>query len=538
MSGAKRRRGRSQERLAKVLVSIAVGLALVVTGGSFGMARADNVGPDRPPGGGGNCPTPYTLNLAAMVLTNATNATIFFWEVSGSGAPDGTANLNFGLTTSYSWGVLSGATVSFAPSGTVRAFIDFLQPTTTYYFQVYAQYYCSDNSGAHWYIGTLGSSWTTSADKLSPFTVSGQVTNSKGQAGTGLLVETSCTDPQGLPSYWTITNSAGKYSVSIPVLNVDTPQGWQYLPCPSGGGVLVSLVNSAQIPPGGNGYTSMWLGYFNESIMILAQQVVNFVLPSNFISPYIPEVIDFSNAPANYGTITYTQTFTASETLEHEWSVSGGYVGGIGISGSTQITKSLTAGSGAWSNNGTLDWGAQWNTSGTVYFNATQRTWNITSLSTYGGAYTDGFSSQYGIAPPTDNLEPGKLPPGAYYLKDSNGKTMQNVGTPAGKGLQGGIETSTTTATSVGITLSFSLSIGIPGTQALSFNAQTGWSQTTSSTYSQDLTWSIGGNQAACYDMFGEGGNPNASPETTDLIGIFYWVPSQVQNGVPTCTGG
>ena len=86
----------------------------------------------------------------------------------------------------------------------------------------------------------------------------------------------------------------------------------------------------------------------------------------------------------------------------------------------------------------------------------------------------------------------------------------------------------------MGFSVGFSVSVSLPGGPSASFNAHTGWSQTSSTSSGWDLQWSIGGATAECYDVFGEGGNPNAYPVTNaDMVGIYMWAPV---NGL--CTGG
>jgi hypothetical protein len=280
--------------------------------------------------------------------------------------------------------------------------------------------------------------------------------------------------------------------------------------------------------------TDYWQGHWNETIVVWAPQAVNFYLPSYTISPFIPQVLDFSNAPTGYDSISYQATFSTTDNLTHDWSVSGGAVLSGEVSGSSSASQTIQSGSGPGTSSGTIYWGAQYqNTTGMLLYNALYRHWNISSLVLLKPT-SDGFSSQYGVSPPPDDLEPGKLPSDAYYLLDPNDLPYQNTYTPAGKGYAGELQTSTTVSTDSGVSIAFTLSADLPGAQAASFSAQTGWSQTTSTTSGWDLSWSIGGANAECYDVFGEGGNPNSYPVTNaDFIGIYMWAPV---NGA--CTGG
>jgi hypothetical protein len=112
---------------------------------------------------------------------------------------------------------------------------------------------------------------------------------------------------------------------------------------------------------------------------------------------------------------------------------------------------------------------------------------------------------------------------------------MKNKYTPPNKGYSGNVQTSTTISTDSGFSIGLSVSVDLPGGPSVDFDAQTGWSQTSSTSSGSDLRWSIGGVNAGCYDVFGIGGNANAySVTNADYIGI-YMLAAPV-NGV--CSGG
>ncbi len=444
--------------------------------------------------------------------------------MSWSTSPTGTSNyFDFG-NTSYPY--------EFSDSvGTGdSAFVNYLEPSTTYDFEIQALKSC-------WIGGVYTGSFTTPSDSVTTF--SGIVTDpNNGQPPSQMPVVAYCVlyPPSQSQPGWTLalTSSTGTYSMPTPQwFNLHTSQ-WQS--CSNGGGgYTVAFVNSENFALGTVSLVNpFWTGHWNETVVTWGPQVVNFNVSTNFLSPYVPQVLDFSNAPAGYGKISYQATFKTSETLQHDWSVSGGAVAEVGASGSTAVTQTIYSGIGPYSDAGTLDWGATFQyTTGSVLFNSIYRTWNITSIDLF-HPNTDGFASQYGVSPPNDYLVPGQLPKDAYYLLDSNGLPLQNRLTPAGEGYLGDVQTSTTVATSSGFSIGFSLSVGLPGGPSVDFNAQTGWTQTTSTSSGSDLQWSIGGTQAACYDVFGQGGSPSAYPVTNaDMIGIYYWAPV---NGI--CSGG
>ncbi len=481
-----------------------------------------NCSPPPPP----KCnPTLVAIQFSSVQTSvRSTNVTIT-WQESPNFSNTSTY-LDWGNTTTYSY------SQSVGYSSTYSVFLDFLQPQTHYYFEIQADPNYKSCT-LEYVTGSYSSSFTTAAEAtyVSQYgaVIRGVVHNANGNpAPAGLEVEVQCT----VASTWfqyAFTNAQGAYSIT-PSFGASGCQNVGH------GYYVVGVENYVNVPSPGNP-SIQWLGYWNESMVIWAVQFVNFYLPLNFVGPYIPETLDFSNAPTNYGTITYQQAFTTTETLTHEWSVSGGAVLTAGASDATEVTYSYSSGGGPYANGGTLDWGAEWWTAGSLLYNSIYRSWNVTSMSTY-RAYSDGFSSQYGVAIPPNDFQPGKLKSDAYYLKDSNGVTMQNVPEPANKGYTGTIETSTSVATSYSFSIGVSLSANLPGAQTFNFNAQTSWTQTSSSTYSQDLQFTIGGPQAACYDVFGEAGNPGSTPETSDMIGVYYWAPQTIQNGVPVCTGG
>jgi hypothetical protein len=519
------------------------------------------------------CPTPYQIDLTTGTYTNSTNTTVYFYASSSSPLLSGLANLTWGNTTAYSYaGNPNNYSFGTQQSGTEKVFLDFLEPNTTYYYELKAYGYCTDSSGTHKYTGQFTSTWVTGSD--GPYMAAtgsylmGTVYNYNGppnHAGAGLYVVATCLTPYtavGGPDYpWYTygqTNSLGQYSLYIPpthsivypypnvdICQADEPQGGGaagYVVCvanlnyQAGGAQTCLGANDNEIPSGG----SVWGGYWNETVDIWAPQVVNFCLPANLHYQYVPQVLEFSNAPSGFGSYTYQNTFSTTTTQQHEWSVAGGMVGTVGESRSTSTSYTWSSSGGPWKSGGTLDWGYQYQAeTGVVLFDAIERTWNVTNV-TYVDMIHDGFYSQFNASLPADWMEPASvtghpLPSDVYYLLDSTGKfRYQNEPTPAQSGYSGQIQTSTTTDTDVEYSVGISLSVTIPGLPPLSFSGQLGWSQTSSTSSGYSISWSIGGTQAACYDVFGEGGNPNSyDPTNADMIGVYYWAPV---NGV--CTGG
>ena len=466
-------------------------------------------------------PTQETIQITNFQKSaHSTNVTIT-WQESPNWSNTSTY-LDWGNTTTYSY------SQSVAYGSTYSVFLDFLEPGTTYYIQIQTlPFYksCTTEYVAANYLSNFATLAETTFVNQYGAVIRGTIYNATGQthAISELEVEVQCTG-QPLLAVYTKTDSSGRYSITPPVGSC-SDDGWGYF--------LVSVRNYVDYPPTG-GSSTQWPGYWNESVIIWADQFVNFYLPSNYVSPFVPQVLEFSNAPSGYSDLTFTQTFSTTEVLTHEWSVSGGFVAGIGASGSTSVSSTVSYGTGPYSNGGTLDWGTTFQvTTGNILFNSVYRSWNVTSMS-LSQPNTDGFASQYGVSPPTDVLEPGKLPKDAYYLPDANDLPYKNKFTPPDQGYQGDVQTSTTTTTDSTFSIGFTLSAGLPGVPSFDFSAQTGWTQSSSTTSSSDLHWSIGGTNAECYDVFGEGGNPGAYPVTNaDMIGIFMWAP--VNGG---CSGG
>jgi hypothetical protein len=114
-------------------------------------------------GGGGSCPTPYSLALSAVLdAKTATSAEVSYALTSSSGNPWAWANVSWGPATSYGYdpiGSIQDQFIGTWPTGDVTDTITGLQPTTTYYFVIYAFYGCQDSAGTHFYRGVTQVSW-------------------------------------------------------------------------------------------------------------------------------------------------------------------------------------------------------------------------------------------------------------------------------------------------------------------------------------------------------------------------------------------
>ena len=523
MAAGQRRRRLGPGAVALSVTMVLASLALVTMPGAWASGGSGRGSPDgqcapcpsdpsicstSPQCKGSGCnPTYVPVSITNVQVSVQPTSVNVSWSESPSAQ---STTFYWGNTTSYAFS--TGA-------GSWSVYLNYLEPSTTYDYEISAHEPAGSGCGTIYESNTHTGTWTTSVDNAQ--VIQGIVTDeSSGATPTQtLIVEAWCLSWQTGSYVWSYTNSQGHYSFGISSLDCS-----QY--GSGGAGSYVVIIGEAN--PG------YWSGHWNETVVVWAPQVVNFELPDNYVSPYIPEVLDFSNAPAGYGSISYQATFSETVELTHDWSVSGGLVLKGEVSGSTSTSTTVASGSGPYSNAGTLDWGATYGvTTGMLLFNSIYRTWNVSSL-TLLDPTTDGFASQFGASPPTDNLEPGELPSDAYYLLDSNGLKYQNKYTPPNGGYSGSVQTSTSVSTESGFSISLSISADLPGGPSVDFDAQTGWTQTTTTSSGSDLSWSIGGANAECYDVFGIGGNANSYPVTNaDYIGIYMWAPV---SGI--CSGG
>jgi hypothetical protein len=450
-----------------------------------------------------------------MQMSNqSTNVTIT-WQESPNFS--NTSNwFNWGNTTNY------GFTSNPSYNGvTYTVFLDFLEPQTVYHFQIEiepsyhsctTEYVSSSNYGTFTtlpeavYVGQYGA------------VIMGVVYNANGQrAPMGLEVYVQCTG-YNLWSQYTFTNAQGAYSMTPALGQTGCPQYGK-------GYYIVELLNTGTIK-------AQWPGYWNESVVIWAVQCVNFYLPLNHLSAYFPEVLDFSNAAAGYSTISYSAGTSTSYTtgLAYSWSAG---VGGLGASGTSDSSTTYNVGSsgGFQQQGGTLDYIVQMETSGTVAFNAINRTWSMSNLQLVGGMLNGEPAAQDPqFVQPSDWLTPmamnqsSNTPTPFFVYNGGASKYLEDV--PAktpGFDYTGGVTTSTTLSVSGGYSISFSLSFSLAGVVPVNVGVSGQWSQSSSTTYTQELTYSIGmpptGGSPFCFDVIGQGGGGT----TADMFGIYTW---------------
>lgn len=533
--------------IAIALVSILSVLGIVAgnaraSGGQSGNPAVCEPGTCCPPGGcKSTCPTPYVIDLAAGVPVNSTNATIRYWATASSPLPGGTANVYWGTTTSYGITAATGQAFVTELSPT-SDFINFLQPSTKYYYEITATGTCTDSKGTHTYTGTLTGSWSTgTTDAMT--TLSGVVSDSTGAVFSNGLVEAFCMNlPSGAETVVSegVTSSSGYYSIAVP--GYDTSNG-DYQ-CTGGSyPIKVQFFNQQTIYyVGSTAYESnQWTGHWNETVFIFAPQVVNFVVPLNYISPYFPVYLDFSNAAAGYSTIGFEAGTSSSftTTLGYSWSIGTGT--GLGMSGSssTSTTYTVQTTTGISQNGGNLDYIIQMETTGDVEFNALAYAWAVPTITLF-GAWLNGEPAQQNsnFVQPTVWLAPWNYASnGGYFLTDTTvQKSMDGVYlNDPGFTYSYGVTTESTTSSTGGYAISFNLALTIPGGPSVTGSVGMSWSETSTSGYSDSLTWSAGepaGGSAVCIDVFGEGGSQSAN--TATMVSIYTWTPTGTSCPQPT----
>ena len=494
-------------------------------------ARAASVSPDCIPcpggggcypncGGGGGCPTGTIGITVTMLAVNPTNVTLRF-------------TLSTNATVYMFWGNNSNFIYDFTQINDVRynnnqltqtVFLDFLEPQTKYYYKITASSYC-------WNPGTKTGNWTTGTD--SSLTISGYVYGPDGTtpATANVAVFAYCMEDPGL-NVVTSTDSNGHYSLNLALL-YDMPcwasfgPGWR--------GTYGVTAGAPGDPSGG-----WWKGHWNETVVLWAPQIVDFSLPVNYISPFFPKVLDFSNAPSGYSTIQYAQGSSVSYTtsMGYTWSISGGSgEANLGFSGSSSTSKtySVSSSSTLTQLGGTLDYVIQMQTSGTIEFNALIRSWAETQVNLYGDMLNGNPAVQVpSFQQPADWLTPQTMNNSAdtYFIwNDAASKYMEDVyDSAAGFLYGGGVTTSVTNSAESSYSINFGVTASLSGAGSAGLSVGATWSQESSYTYSENLEYSIGmttGGSPFCFDVIGQGGSsPMGGTTTADMFGIYVWAPT------------
>jgi len=357
------RESRRRKFIRETLPAAIALILLLAAVGTWGTARAGPL----------VCQT--YVPVSASVTTNPTNVTIS-WNI---GDPSSVL-LYWGNTTNYGFTAINGTVYG---SGGYTTPLDYLEPSTTYYFHLIA----TESPGYPGVCpGSLASHWGTPYDPLNQF--SGRVTDVNGNPPpeAGIEVFIRCAGPLQWNEYYSEANSAGYF----------TSQNLQKN-CTSIGGYAITAFAGS---PTGSPYTN-WLGHWNETIVVWAPQTVNFYLPRTFLSPTLVNYALFTNsADVNLEFCEYTSSsysYTTSTTVN---------VGilGLGSSYSSSIAVGGTFGSGGCTTTfgepSDEEWGS-YNTSGGILVNNVAGR-SVINLWTqyYGGKYGGGFGSSGPLANP------------------------------------------------------------------------------------------------------------------------------------------
>jgi len=285
-----------------IALSIGLVVTLMITAGS---ARASSSAGPQVCGCscyhdcGGGCPSGTTLGLTASTQAEATNVTLS-WYPSTADLYGTWANVTFGNSTAYHFYAVNDSFGS-GDSGS-GVFIDYLQPSTVYYYKIVAWGYCISTPNSY-YHQTYTGTWTTSLDAMS--TISGRVVDVNGTAAPSWMeVWIRCAGSQSLGNYWPQTSGTGYYSSG------NLGSGYQ-LNCANDGGYAVTAMTEPNV--GGN-YAS-WLGHWNETIVVWAPQWLNFGLPTA-TATWLPMSAAFVN---NNGRAIQSGSYYLSSQYSKSW---------------------------------------------------------------------------------------------------------------------------------------------------------------------------------------------------------------------------
>ena len=258
----------------------------------------------------GGCPKGTVGITVSMAVTNPTNVTV---KVTVS--VNSTVYFYWGNTTNYGFTLLGG---TWFPSSSLTHsyFIDFLEPSTTYYYEVKASTKC-------YYGGTDQGSWQTGSDSMTTFSgVIQDVSGNKAPQDTSVIAwcYNSVDNYHWTAQAFVQSTTTGQYSLTA----------WNGCSPPNGNGYHVAVLLGGTYL----GYLAdAWYGHWNETVVTWAPQVVNFYLPTTFTGPTIVNYALFTNSNevnlefCKYTSSSYSYTTSTTST----WGIAG-------FSGSTTST--------------------------------------------------------------------------------------------------------------------------------------------------------------------------------------------------------
>lgn len=291
--------------------------------------------------------------------------------------------------------------------------------------------------------------------------------------------------------------------------------------------LVVEVINYQN--PGNYNNLQNWPGQWNESLAIWAPQNVAFVLASNFVKYNVVQVQDYSNAVSGSdfpnSLITFTSGSTYTTSSSHCWSALWVFNGcsdaynTIGSSSSWSATgHNLVVTENLWE-------------SGTVLFDAMDRLAYLTTESYY--AAEQPPVNQPSTWPSGDNITASDAASNtSIYPIYSWGYEDGSQGRPVyvNSSASGAITVSSK-STVTGLVKGFSVDVGVSiyGVDLSTTVVTDQWSQTSTYTVSNTLSWTVYGNSTTvpiCYAVYGVGGSSSSTGSTADAIGIWAFSPT------------
>jgi hypothetical protein len=449
-------------------------------------------------------------------------------------------------------------------------FLDFLEPNTTYHFEIVAPAYKLGTYCVN-YANYTGS-WSTGSDQsfvaatihtYGASYIYGTVVNTTGApAPAGVVVVASCVHRYILSNgnpWWNYgtTDSKGQYWVWIPPeydswtsSNMDIcqsdvspqhPGEMAYQVCVDNTGAwndsYCGASSRSALPAG-----TVWPGYWNETMLTWAPQVVDFALPANMVSGPVVQIADFSNANTSNGfpnshmgytkTVHYTDTTSACSVI----------LGFIQYQCTTSTFNSVASASYSVTGSNLIVTQRYWVTGSTV-FDVFTRGVNVTSFNYYktdAAPVLEGpsFSVSYAINPTTNGSYP------LYYWggSGSGGGVKAYSGSPK----TGSVTVNATHYSNWTNPYDLTAEVPVGEIAAVIVGFITGvefdwqfdvlvpiysysFAERAVASYSTAFNWTLYGNSATvpvCYAIYGVGGTTSASSTTIDAIGIWAYDPS------------
>ncbi len=336
------------------------------------------------PGGIGYVPN--CLRIDVTVNTNATNSQIEF-ELTSVQA---TLTLIWGNSTSYVFTAFSS--VYYANTNQWYSEpLNYLQPNTTYYYKL-----SGTEPGEN--PATKTGSWGAGSDvpylQSSGDTISGTVFDDNGtHAPSGVEVAATCNFKNAPWSLYGDTNSLGQYSIYVGSKGTDNV-------CLSliGGagreGYVLQVENGFCGIIGCNSGDTQWNGRWNETVVVWAPQIVNFYLPTIFVTyGFVNYALFTSSADVNLEFCQVTSSsWSYSTSSSQTWSFLGDGAtsqSGVAVSGGFSSGVCSTT----YGEPSDEDWGGYLTTGDLMFNGVNARTTSDLWANYYGNEYGGGIGS-------------------------------------------------------------------------------------------------------------------------------------------------